>query len=369
MNPANNPKNYFYDIALTKLQGIGAVKSKKIYYYFESAENFFKASKKDWVSSKLVNKKDIVQLKSNKHFKATEDELKFIDKNKIQVHPFFSDTYPGRLNYFDDSPYLLYQKGNTDLNSYRIISIVGTRTPSTYGKNICAFICEQVSHFNPIILSGLALGIDSVAHQIALLNSCKTIGVLAHGLHKIYPFENKKMALQIIEKGGSLLSEYGMDTEPSPGNFPARNRIIAALCDVLLVVETKTKGGSVITCHFANEYAKDVYAVPGRINEPLSMGCNELIQQNKAQIFTTTEELCKNLKWAISDPPVSKSSSITLNKEETSVVNLLKSKESFHLNQIGIRTQMDLATLAKTLIELEIKGIIKALPGKYFKLH
>jgi DNA processing protein len=223
-------------------------------------------------------------------FKICEDEINFIEKSKIKPLFITDENYPQRILNCYDSPTLLYYKGNADLNAAKIISIVGTRSNSDYGKNVCDKIIEDLAEQNVLIISGLAFGIDTIAHKASLKNNLKTVGVMAHGLDKVYPAQNKTLAVDMLSQGG-ILTDFMSGTNPDRQNFPRRNRIVAGICDALIVIESSAKGGSLITAELANSYNKDVFAIPGRVNDSRSEGCNYLIKNNKALLITSADDL------------------------------------------------------------------------------
>jgi len=285
-----------HQIGLTFLKNIGPTLAKMLVSYFGDAESVFKASNAKLLKVPGIGEKTIAQLNFSEALTKAEAELKFIDKNGIDVIFYSDNNYPKRLRNCNDSPVLLYTKGNADLNSQHIISIVGTRNATEYGKQLCKQLIEELQQYNVLIVSGLALGIDVAAHKESLKLNVPTVGVLAHGLDRIYPNQNRLIAEKMLENGG-LLSEYPSGTVPDRENFPQRNRIVAGIADATVVVEASIKGGALITAEIANSYNRDVFAFPGRVGDDFSEGCNFLIRNNKAALLTCAADLAYSLGW------------------------------------------------------------------------
>ena len=357
----------FYQIALMQIFGIGPVTAKKLFLHFGSAKAVFEAELTD-LQIYGLNKELAQMIKSGKTFKFAEDELNFIEKYGIRTFLFNQKEYPVRLKNFDESPFLLYFKGETNLNASKIVAIVGTRKPTDYGLQHCEKIVQDLKSYNVLVISGLALGIDGCAHQKCIENEIDTVGIVAHGLDRIYPHSHKKLAQHMVRSGVGLLTEFPSGTEPVQGNFPARNRIIAGLCDALIVVETAMSGGSMITANMANHYHKDVFAIPGRIGDAYSEGANQLIKTHRASLLTTVEDIAYHLRWERKQNAVQKKLFLALSLEEQSVTNLLVGKDSVHLNHLIQESGLSTSRLASVLLEMEMKALIRALPGKYFKM-
>ena len=274
-----------YQIALTLVPNIGDVHAKILATHFGDASSIFNAKKKELESIEGIGTVRASAIKSFNNFASCEKEMEFIEQYKITPLFITDKDYPKRLLNCYDSPALLFYKGNTDLNISKIISVVGTRNNNDYGKAACEKLIDDLSNENILIVSGLAFGIDTIAHKTAVKNNLPTIGVLAHGLDRIYPPQNKTLAKQMVENGG-LLTEFLSNTIPDKQNFPKRNRIVAGMCDAVIVIESSKKGGSLITAELGNSYNKDVFAIPGRIYDSKSEGCNYLIKNNKASLIT-----------------------------------------------------------------------------------
>jgi DNA processing protein len=301
--------------------------------------------------------------------KRAEEEIKFIQKYKIQPLFFTDENYPARLKYCSDSPVMLYYKGNADLNKEKIIGIVGTRKPSEYGKEKTKELVEDLKSSNAIIISGLAYGVDICAHKTALDNGLETVGVLAHGLDRVYPQIHDKIAKKMIQQGG-LLTDFMSGTNPDAVNFPKRNRIVAGLCDALVVVESKTKGGSLITATIAGSYNKDVFAFPGRAGDSLAEGCNGLIKRNKATLIENAADLLYAMQWEDTvkkKKPASQTSLLlNLSDDEKIVLQVIDNKKEIHIDEMSHTTQMPISKLAGLLLQLEFSNVIKSKPGKMY---
>jgi DNA processing protein len=358
-----------YQIALTLVPNIGDVRAKALLDQFENAEAIFKAKK-----SQLENIEGIGTIAANaiKHFvdfKICEDEIKFIEKSKITPLFIADKNYPQRLLNCYDSPTLLYYKGNADLNTAKIVSIVGTRSNSDYGKNICEKILEDLAEQNVLIMSGLAFGIDTIAHKASLKNNLKTVGVMAHGLDKVYPAQNKSLAVEMLSQGG-LLTDFMSGTNPDRQNFPRRNRIVAGICDALIVIESSAKGGSLITAELANSYNKDVFAIPGRVNDSRSEGCNYLIKNNKALLITSADDLLHIMNWKDVPKKVKQQRElfIELTPDEKIITDILKERENIQIDELYFKSGLSSSAVANALLMLEMQGVVASLPGKVFKL-
>ena len=291
-----------------------------------------------------------------------KNEMKFIEKYKIQPLFISDKNYPQRLLNCYDSPTLLYYRGNADLNASKIISIIGTRSNTDYGKQVTEKLISELKDLNVLIVSGLAFGIDGIAHKSALQNQLKTVAVLAHGLHTIYPHQHKALAKDIIAKGG-LLTEFRNGDKPDKHNFPKRNRIVAGIADATIVIETAIKGGSMITAELANNYNRDVFALPGRTIDSKSAGCNYLIQNNKAILFTDAKELLESLGWQSKkiNKKQQKELFIELSDDEKIIINILKEKETTHIDEINIRSNLSSSSVAAAILNLELQNVISGL--------
>ncbi|MGZ3846943.1 MAG: DNA-processing protein DprA, partial [Flavisolibacter sp.] len=278
-------------LALTLVPNVGDVQAKVLVNHFGDATSIFKARKSALEKIDGIRGPAATSIKEFKDFHLAEEELKFIEKYKIKTLFLNDPAYPKRLLNCYDSPTLLFYKGSADLNVSKVLAIVGTRSNTEYGKQFTEQLVQDLSAEDILIVSGLAHGIDAIAHRAALKNNLPTVGVVGHGLDKIYPYENTNLAKEMIKQGGGLLTEFFSGSKPDKHNFPLRNRIVAGISDATIVVETDIKGGSMITAKLADAYNRDVFAVPGRSSDKASSGCNHLIKYNKAILLTDAEEL------------------------------------------------------------------------------
>ncbi len=359
-----------YRLALIKSTKIGAVTAKNLVHHFGSAENVFKASSKSLLAVKWVGETSVNDISNGKTIAWAENELRFIEENDIRVIFRTDKDYPQRLLNCVDAPFLIYYKGNADLNHGRMISIVGTRQMSNYGQRMCAEIIEALQPYHPIIVSGLALGVDGAAHSQALEKKLQTVAVMGTGFQTIYPRTHKSLADKMLTQGG-LISEYPSDQQPDREHFPMRNRIIAGMCDALVVVETARKGGSMISAQIAHSYDREIFAVPGRIGDKMSEGCLHLIQSLKAQIVSAPSDIANSLGWETLDAPKSIQPKlfIDLTPNESRLVDLLKASENgILIDALTHAMQLSHSAIAGLIFELEIKNVVKVLPGKRYVL-
>ena len=359
-----------YQVALTLVPNIGDVHAKALVNIYGNAESVFKAPKKQLEHIEGIGTIRANSIKHFTDFKTCEEEIFFIEKYKISPLFITDKSYPQRLLNCYDSPALLYFRGSANLNAPRIISIVGTRNYSDYGKQVCEKMMEEFSDQNILIISGLAFGIDTIAHKAALKNNMQTIAVLAHGLDMIYPSQNKSLAKQMTAQGG-LLTDFKSNTNPDKQNFPKRNRIVAGICDALVVIESAKKGGSLITAEIANSYNKDVFAIPGRTNDPKSEGCNYLIKNNKALLITDAGDLLDIMNWREKEKPAIKKQRelfIELTADEKIITSILQEKEMVSIDELYLKSNLSSSAAAQALLMLEMQGVIQALPGKMYKL-
>lgn len=359
-----------YQIALTMVPNIGDVYAKALVNHFGSASAIFKARRKELESIGGIRSNSLSALLHFKDFSKAESEIAYIEKHKITPLFITDEAYPRRLLNCYDNPVLLYYKGNANLNASRIVSIVGTRHYTEYGRHICENIVGDLAAEGVVIVSGLAYGIDTIAHKSALKNNLQTVGVLAHGLDRLYPVENVSIAKQMIGQGG-LLTEFPTNSNPDKGNFPARNRIVAGISDCIIVVESGVKGGSLITAELGNGYNKDVFAIPGRVSDPKSEGCHYLIRSNKAALLTSARELLENMGWEKSGPKKVKKQRqlfIELTDHEKIVMEILKDGEAVPIDDLNFQSKLSGSNVAQALLMLEMQGVIQSLPGKMYQL-
>jgi DNA processing protein len=358
-----------YQVALTIVPNIGAVQAKILVEYFGSAQAIFHSKKKELEAIEGIGSIRAKSIKDFEQFSIAEDELKFIEKYKIQPLFIADKAYPQRLLNCYDAPTLLFYRGNADLNSSRIISIIGTRNNTDYGRQITEQLVAELQSLKVVIVSGLAYGIDAIAHKAAVQNNLPTVGVLAHGMDKIYPSQHKSLAKQMLLNGG-LLTEFKKDTLPDRHNFPRRNRIVAGMADATVVIETAEKGGSIITAELANGYNKDVFAFPGKTTDAKSVGCNNLIKNNKAILLTGADQLIEVLGWEQKKTKAKPQRQlfISLTADEKILVEILKEKDLVHIDELYLKSGLTSSSVAASMLSLEFENVITSLPGKMYKL-
>ena len=362
-----------YQLALTEVPNIGCVQAKILIEHFHDAGSVFKAKESGLKNIEGIGEIRARSIKSFNDFFKAEEEIKFIEK--YQIKPvFLTDTdYPKRLLNCYDSPTLLFYKGTADLNASKIIAMIGTRTHTDYAKHVTDKLIKGLAAQNVLIVSGMAFGVDAMAHKASLRNDLSTVGVLAHGLDQIYPSEHSNLAKDMMKHGGGLLTEYRSNTKPDKHNFPVRNRIVAGMCDAVIVIETGIKGGSMITAELANGYNKDVFAIPGKITDNKSAGCNYLIKNNKAVLLTDVEELIQMMGWEEEAKRKrggkrQREIFIELTKDEKVVIDILKEKETVHIDEINLRSGLSSSAIAAAILNLELQGVINSKPGKMYNL-
>ena len=359
-----------YQIALTLVPNIGDVHAKALVHIYGDAQSVFKAKKKELENIEGLGTVRARSIKDFTDFISSEVEIKFIEKYKITPLFITDKNYPKRLLNCYDSPVLLYYRGNANLNTSKIISVVGTRNNSDYGKQVCEKFIDDLQSENILVVSGLAFGIDTIAHKAAIKNNLQTIAVLAHGLDRIYPLQNKALAKQITAQGG-LLTDFISNTNPDKQNFPKRNRIVAGMCDAVIVMESSKKGGSLITAELGNGYNKDVFAIPGRTNDIKSEGCNYLIKNNKAALINSAQDFLEMMNWASTPKPTAKKQRelfIELLPDEKIVVDILQQQESIQIDELYFKSGLSSSAVATALLMLEMQNVVLSLPGKIYKL-
>jgi DNA processing protein len=356
-------------IALTKVPTIGAVQAKILVLHFGNAEEIFKASQKELERIEGIGEIKAKCIKTYDDFTTVEEEIKFVEKYKIQPLFLTDKGYPKRLLACYDSPTLLYYRGNADLNASKIISIIGTRNNTDYGKQLTEQLIHELQTQQVLIVSGLAYGVDAIAHKAAVNNNMATIGVLAHGLDSIYPPAHASLAKQMLSNGG-LLTEFNKETPPDRHNFPKRNRIVAGMADATIVIETAIKGGSMITAELANGYNRDVLAYPGKVTDSKSAGCNYLIKSKKAVLLSETQQLVEMLGWSTKKVKTKEQKElfISFTADEQVLVDILKQKEIVHIDEIYLKSGLTSSTVAATMLNLEFQNVLASLPGKMYKL-
>jgi DNA processing protein len=358
-----------HQIALTLIKSVGHVTAKNLLAHFGSAEAIFTADKSELLTVGGIGELTARQILNTNALSLAAEQLGVIRQHKIEVLFYTGERYPWRLRECYDAPVLLYYKGNADLNHSRIVSIVGTRNATAYGQALCRQLAETLAPYNVLIVSGLAYGIDVAAHKESLSSNIPTIGVLGHGLDRMYPAGHRQIAGKMLNNGG-LLSEFPLGTEPYKDNFPKRNRIIAGISDLTIVVEAAMKGGALITAEIAGSYNRDVFAFPGRTSDIYSQGCNFLIKTNRAGLITHPKDLIYYMGWddaQVVTPDKQMEIPLHLSTEETKILTILRNS-SLSIDELGTAAGIQQNKLAIYLLGLELKGLIIATPGKVYTL-
>lgn len=359
-----------YALALQRAKGIGDVNAKKLIEACGSAENVFKESQTILQKINGIGSFTLKQLIDSSILIEAEKEMKLINNSGIKPLYYLKNNYPNNLLNCADSPILLFQDGKFDLENPKIISIVGTRRMTTYGKEFCEEFVADLKEYNPIIVSGFAFGVDICAHKAAIKNNLQTVGVFAHGFGNLYPKAHKKYMRGMYENGG-FLTEFWYKESPLRENFLKRNRIVAGISQATVVVESASRGGALVTATIANSYAKDVFALPGRTKDIYSVGCNNLIKENKAALITCAKDVVKMLNWDqnMKKPkPIQKQLFVDLTADEQIVFDYLSKHEKELLDVISLECSLLVHKTASILFQLEMKGLIRTLPGKMFEL-
>jgi DNA processing protein len=365
-----------YQIALSLIKGIGPKLARNLIAYLGSEKTFFEEKKLSFekipgigeVTSSMLN-----EINKDELLKLADNEVNFVVKNNVKTWFFLDDDYPKRLSNCDDAPIIMYGKGVANLDATRIISIVGTRTPTDYGLSFCEKFMIDLAHNYPdtIIVSGLAYGIDVCAHRNALRHEMSTVAVLAHGLDRIYPGVHSNLAKEMLRRG-AVITEYMTKTIPDKPNFIRRNRIVAGISDAVIVIESGKKGGALITASIANSYNRDVFALPGRYYDDRSEGCNNLIKTNQAHLIQSVEDLAYIAGWEAKNSQKSMQSPSLFYQPETAeektIMDILLVEKEMNLNLLALKCEMLVGKVSATLLDLEFKGLIKSCPGGMYKL-
>ncbi|MFC0876083.1 DNA-processing protein DprA [Saccharicrinis sp. FJH2] len=356
-------------IAASMIPGAGSVIVRKLIGITGSPEALFSESKKNLLKIPQIPRHVVDNIYKKEFWNSAESELEFIKAEDINTTFFQEKDFPVRLNECYDSPVLLYHKGNVDFNKRKIVSIVGTRKSSHYGSGMVEKIVKGLAESDPdtCIVSGLAYGIDIMAHKAAVRHNLDSFAVLAHGLDDLYPPKHKDTAVKMMEHGG-LVTEYTKSTIPESHNFVKRNRIVAGISDVTLVIESGLKGGAMITANLAFSYNREVMAVPGNVGNYYSAGCNYLIKTQKASVIESADDLLKLMNWDLKNKIVQKSLFVQLKPDEEKIYNLLREYQTMSLNDIKILSELMISQVSMALLNLEMEGLIKSLPGNMFTI-
>ena len=358
----------FYLLALQRVEGVGDIMAKKLITHCGSAEAVFNTKTATLASIDGVGLMLLKNLKGKLVFEKANQELEFIKANDINTVYFQEEGYPERLKQCIDGPLLLFTSGNIDLKNRKIISIVGTRQITSYGTDFCRKLIEDLAPLDPIIVSGFAYGVDIIAHQLAIEYNLQTIGVVAHGLNQIYPKTHKKYVAKVEENGG-FMTEFWSSSNPDKENFVRRNRIVAGMSEATIVIESADRGGSLITANMANDYNRDVFAVPGRVTDKYSQGCNNLIKTQKANVLTSAADLVYILNWDLEKEikTVQKQLFVTLDDDEQKVYDYLLKTGKELMDIIALRCEFPIYKISGMLLNMELKGVVRPLPGKLFE--
>ena len=363
-----------YQLSLNMIHGVGGQLWKNLITDFGegSAKNVFHATKND-LYSYIKNENIISDILSKKHISITERILRQHKNNNVDIVSFFEESYPLKLKQINDPPAFLYIKGQNILNSKKIISIIGTRTPSTYGEVNTEIFIRDLQYYDVIILSGMAYGIDALAHINALKYCIPTAAIIACGIDYIYPQQHKYLYDKILQQDGAIISEYPLGTKPEKYFFPARNRIIAGCSDVVLIIEAGDKSGTLITAMCANDYDRDVFAVPGDINKITSLGCNKLIKKDIAHLATNVEDIAYIMNWekrnnVLQGNVEKKKCEYILDENLNNVLNVIKQNQDISIDGIAMKLNIPTSTLTSWILLLECNGLIKTLPGNRFQV-
>lgn len=361
--------NLLYLLALTRISGVGPLSARALLAHFGTAEAVFKASLKDLMHVPGIGLYTAQHIRAYKAFKQCETELAFAQQADSTLLSIGHEHYPKRLAHCPDAPLLLFYKGTANLNAPKILSVVGTRNATGYGKALCDELIKQLAVHDVLIISGLAYGIDGAVHKACIRHQVPTVGVLAHGLDRVYPAAHYKLAQEMLEMGG-LLTEFPSNTKPDRENFPKRNRLIAGLADATVVVEANSKGGALITAELANSYNREVFAYPGRVQDVYSSGCLDLIKCNKAQLISGADDLLYFLAWDHQGHKKTQQFQmpLELSVEEIAILSLLHAKEKLRIDALVLQAKLPQSKVLRVLLGLEMKGLINTLPGNTYQL-
>ncbi|MFW5886239.1 MAG: DNA-processing protein DprA [Bacteroidota bacterium] len=360
-----------YKIGIGLIQGIGSINAKKLIAYTGGIEAVFKEKKEHLMKIPGIGKQLVQEIKSKKVLEKAHKEVEYVLKNHIKVYFYTDPGYPGRLKNCPDGPVIFYFEGNVDLDHSKSLGIVGTRSATFYGRENTFKIVKELKdrEHDALIVSGLAYGIDAFAHKAALDNGLKTIAVLGHGLNTIYPSQHRSLAEKIKDQGG-LVTEFSSTITPDRGNFVRRNRVIAGLSDAIVVVESAVTGGALITAEIANSYNRDVFAFPGKIKDKYSVGCNKLIKANKAALIEGVDDIEYLLGWDQKTAvPRQTELFIELSDEESLVLTMLKEKGGLSIDLLMAKASLPMSKISPILLNLELSGLVKSLPGKIYEAY
>lgn len=365
-------KELLFLLTIHRASKIGDITAKKLIKHCGSAEEVFKEKRDNLLKIDGIGTHILGMLNNKNNLIDAEKELKFIRDNNYNVVSYDEEEYPRNLKHCIDGPILIFSRGNINLRKQhqKIISVVGTRQITSYGIAACEKFIEEITPFDPIILSGFAYGVDICAHNAAIKNGLQTIGCLAHGLNQVYPKSHIKYMDSIVQNGG-FLTDFWSDEGPERNNFLKRNRIIAGMADATVVVESASKGGSLVTADIAISYNREVFTFPGRATDKYSEGCNNLIKSQQAHMLTSAADLVYILGWDFNEDSkvsVQKQLFVELDNDEQTIYDYLQQKEKQLLDVIALDCMMPVHKLAGILLSMEMKGVVRPLPGKLFEV-
>lgn len=357
-----------YRIAMAHLVGVGPVKARQLLQQIPSLEALFSSSARKLSKETQFSQKFFEKMERETALDIASDVLNFNVKNNVQTHFFTSSDYPSKLKQCVDAPLIIFSKGNIRWEDTKLVAIVGTREATHYGEAICTDLIKSFKGRNITVVSGLALGIDGIVHRLCLENNVPTIAVLGHGMDRIYPLRHKTMAKRMLENGG-LITEFLPRTLPDRENFPRRNRIVAGMCDATIVVESKEKGGSLITAELANDYNRDVFAFPGSVYDKCSIGCNNLIRSDKAHLIQSADEFLNFMGWNVQQE-IKQNQQILFENYSDIQQSILKnlSKKHLHIDLISSQSKIKMEDLNQELFFLEMEGVVNSRPGNLYAL-
>lgn len=364
-----NKDEVFYQLALSKIENIGVMSVKKLIKHFGTAREVFNLSTRELMQVQGMSLVRAQAIAAYSDFTELEKDFEFAENEGIEIISFQDRNYPNRLTHCADGPVVLFKKGPADLSAKRMVSIVGTRKITEYGMKVTRELVESMLPYNITVVSGLAYGVDIQAHKACLELGLPTIAVLAHGLDIVYPNSHTRHANEMAEKG-ALLTEFGVGTVPDRENFPKRNRIVAGMTDATIVVESGLSGGSMITANLAAGYFRDVFAIPGRVHDSKSDGCNRLIKSNKAALLESAKDLEYIMGWTKAEnaKPIQTKIFIDLKPEEEKLIECLREKGKTQIDELSLSTELPMSMVMVHLLTLELNGLVRSLPGKIYEV-
>jgi len=364
-----NSEDLVYNVAINMIPGLGSVGVRNMVSLCGSARELFE-NLRDLVAEGTVQQRIADAIESAKVLELARQQVEVCEKHNIDIHFYQDRTFPRKLAAVEGAPSMIYTLGRINFDATRTVGIVGTRSSDADGKaNIFALVEQLREHnINAVIISGLAMGADTYAHQAALKYGMPTAGVLGHGLNMVYPAENRKLAGDIVHSNGALVTEYYYGQPVSKTNFPRRNRIIAGLCDALVVAQSKSSGGALITANVARDMRREIFAFPGRVSDKLYAGCNQLISDNMATLITSAADLERHMGWQSRNTPVQAAMNLEpLSETEAKILDILHAEGATNIDSLSIRSGIPTARLSSTLLSMEFKDLVSELPGKRYE--